>query len=288
MNCKQAKEIPIVSYLKKLGIQPISIRSNKAMFLSLFRSENTASLKVDILKNVWFDHGAGIGGNILDLVMKIHQCDLKQALCILSAKSFSFHQQQPLNKKTERTYEILKIGELKSYALIKYLQERNIKIAIAEKYCVEILYKRNSNSLLENRGNSFFTIGFKNDKDGYETRNSIFKNCLNIKAITTIRNGSSLLNIFEGFIDFLSYLSYMPDKEKEDFIITNSTAMVKSTLDILPNYQTVKTFFDNDTSGLIAAKSIKENCENDFIDESLKYKGYKDVNDYLMGYKRKG
>ena len=78
----------------------------------------------------------------------------------------------------------------------------------------------------------------------------------------------------------------MPQKANEDFIITNSTSLVKNTIEVLPNYTTVKTFFDNDDSGIKATKLIQANCKREFLNESLKFKKYNDVNDYLMAYRR--
>lgn len=116
--------------------------------------------------------------------------------------------------------------------------------------------------------------------------NKRYQNCLVTKAITTINNGSTTLNLFEGFIDFLSYLTLMPSKEKEDFIIINSTSIVHDAIEFLPNYNIVKTFFDNDHTGKKATALIEKNCTKDFENESLKFQKHNDVNDYLMAYNR--
>lgn len=93
--------------------------------------------------------------------------------------------------------------------------------------------------LLKNKKMPFFAIGFENDVGGYETRNKFFKGCQKAKAITTIINGSNTLNLFEGFLDFLSYLMLKPENEKEDFVIINSTSLVEEAIELLPKYKMI-------------------------------------------------
>ena len=50
-------------------------------------------------------------------------------------------------------------------------------------------------------------IGFKNDSGGYELRNPYFKGSSSPKDITTFNNGAKEATVFEGFIDFLSFMA---------------------------------------------------------------------------------
>lgn len=51
MNILEAKQISIVEYLKQLGYQPTKSKCGQYWFKSPFRSERTASFKVDNNKN---------------------------------------------------------------------------------------------------------------------------------------------------------------------------------------------------------------------------------------------
>ena len=43
------------------------------------------SFKVDAVKNVWYDHGIGHGGTLIDLVQAIHQTnDVSRVLAIIT------------------------------------------------------------------------------------------------------------------------------------------------------------------------------------------------------------
>lgn len=295
MNCEKAKNIKLSTVLEKLGAKEKKKNNREIWYSSPFREEKKASLKVDLNKNTWYDFGEGKGGNILDFVMLYFKTDLRGALKRLDSYSFSFPQQKKIKIQTVRTYEIISVEQLHHPLLISYLRERKVDISIARKYCKELRYVINDWGLeddktvkLQNtkRQKPFFTIAFENDRGGYETRNRNYQNCLLIKALTTINNGSSTLNLFEGFIDFLSYLTLMPKREKEDFIIINSTSIVRNAIEFLPKYNTVKTFFDNDPSGKKATALIEKNCTKVFKDESLKFQKHNDVNDYLKAYSR--
>ena len=56
-------------------------------------SERTASFKIHIKNNVWYDHSIGKGGGIIDLVMMLNNYSFSCALSILSKKQY-----KPINK----------------------------------------------------------------------------------------------------------------------------------------------------------------------------------------------
>lgn len=268
MNCNKAKQIDLVNYMKKEGFPPQKIKGNQAWFLSPFRNEKTPSFKVDTIKNIWYDFGEGCGGTIIDFVMKIHQCNAKNALEILSNKSFSFHQQKRFEEKPK--YQILSIQNITNDNLINYLKSRKINPQIAKHFCSEIHYTINHKK--------YFGVGFKNNSNGYEIRNKYVKICLGKKDITHLKFHLEKVRIFEGFMDFLSYK--IIDNSVSDFIILNSVSLVNRVEELLENYKIIETYFDNDTAGNSAIEQIKK-YRTDSKDYRKIYKNYKDINDYL-------
>ncbi len=283
MNCKKAKQISLVSILEKIGAVKKKITEREIWYLNPFSNEKTASFKIDIAKNIWFDFGnLGRGGNVLDFVMLYYQCDLKGALAILDKDfhSFSFHK-QPILKFTgqiKKNYEIESIKPITSYRLISYLKSRSLNIEMVKRYCVEVNYLM--------YGKRRYGLGFFNNEGGYEIRSEYFKGCLGKKAITTILNDSNTVSIFESWSDFLSYLTFKKEIPEEDFIILNSTALIKNTLELLHTYSAVKVFFDNDNSGVAALKLVQENFKNKVINCSVQYSDFNDLNDYLINQKK--
>lgn len=71
MNIEQAKQIPIVEVLDRLGHTPHRQVRDQLWYFSPFRSEATPSFKVNPIANLWYDFGEGRGGDVIDLVMGI-------------------------------------------------------------------------------------------------------------------------------------------------------------------------------------------------------------------------
>lgn len=274
MNCKQAKQIDLVDYIKKEGFTPQKIKGNQVWFLSPFRSEKTPSFKVDTIKNIWYDFGEGYGGTIIDFVMKIHQCNAKNALEILTSKSFSFQQQKRFEEKPK--YQILSVQNITNYNLINYLKSRKINPQIAKHFCSEIHYTFDNHKC-------YYGIGFKNNSNGYEVRNQFFKGCLGNKDVTTFYRNLNTICLFESWSDFLSYLTLKKGMTNESFIILNSTAMVKRISSKINNFKNVKVFFDNDNSGNKAFNILQQKVDrNKLTDCRMHYKNHNDLNEYLI------
>lgn len=290
MNSSQAKKILIVDLLQTLNYKPTKETSREAWYLSPFRSEQKASFKVAKDKNLWYDFGAGEGGTTLDLAQKLfHTPDLSDTLKALdrifqSPTPFSFHQQSDFftgdsDKENtdvlaaERKIQIVGIESLHSKGLFDYLDARRINRDIATYYLKEISFTANERS--------YFALGFVNDKKGYELRNKYYQGCFPPKHFTTIRlshQPTSTVNLFEGFLDFLSYLTYFDLKHpKEDTIVLNSLSFAKSVIEITAKYQNVNLYLDNDKAGKEAV-SLYPNGAN-FADRI--YPNHKDFNDFL-------
>ncbi|KAA6311438.1 DNA primase, partial [termite gut metagenome] len=229
------------------------------------------------------------GGNMLDFVMEQQGIeDISHALQILSGKvarispvnSFSFRRQENLS-----AYEDIRILPLENPLLIQYLRERQINILYAQQVCKEVHFKF--------KDKSYFVIGFENNLGGYELRNKYFQGAISPKGITTIKQGNDSCCIFEGFMDYLSYLTLKqkhnpeyPNIEKQDYIILNSVSNTLKAIDTISGYREKYCYLDNDKAGASAYEEIRNKCGLNVSDRSVHYRGYKDLNDYLCGKKQ--
>jgi len=280
MNTKEAKKIRIIDYLKLIDLFPEKINSSgsKAFFKSPFRNESIASFNLDLNQNIWYDHGTGTGGNIIDLVIKLNKTDVSCALEILSSKNltpFSFQQQN--NTNTNSRIKIIAVENIHSFGLLQYLEKRKISLSVARLYLSEVKYKIASNN------KCYYSLGFKNDKGGYELRNNYFKGSNTPKHYTTISGKfSGQLNIFEGFFDFLSVLElYNATNLKYDTLVLNSVANRNKITEIIKKYKNLNLFLDNDTSGK-ETTCFFQSIHNSIVDYSKKlYPGHGDMNEYL-------
>lgn len=301
MNSKQAKSISIIDLLHNLNCEPTKKLNNDIWFNSPLHTEKTSSFKVDTNKNIWYDHGIGKGGNIIDFVVIYYNCNFSEALSKISSivnnTDNSFLRVQPLkdisnydnyDKKNvivknsnpdntdKKNVGIIKVQNLQNKALINYVNSRGINTDIATKYIKEIYW------INQKSNKSNFGLCFKNDTGGYEIRNSILKLNIGGKSITTIK-GMDLtkVSIFEGFMDYLTALIYFKiDRFKGTVIILNSISLLDRTIPLLKD-KLVYAFLDNDRAGKKALSTIKDNNIN-ILDCSNYYKDYKDFNDLLM------
>ena len=85
MNCEQANQIDLVNYLHSIGHEPAKIRGNDYWYQSPLRDEKEPSFKVNRNKNVWYDHGLGKGGTLVDFTKEYFNYDtISEALQNLS------------------------------------------------------------------------------------------------------------------------------------------------------------------------------------------------------------
>ena len=276
MNCKQFNSISLEEVLVSLGHHPTKQTEKEAWFLNPFSTENQASFKLDKRNNVWYLHSEGIGGNNIDFMMKYLKASVKEVLEWAENQIFSsFHQQNFPNQKLEnlhKNYEIIEVKEIQHPALMEYLRTRKVENQTA--FLKEIHYQMNDKN--------YFGIGFKNNSGGYEIRNKYSKICLGKKDVSTIKNGSGNVKIFEGFFDFLSFknIENFLEKEPSDYIILNSVSMIHNIKNSLENYENIELYFDNDEAGSRAAEMLKNEMEN-VEDCRVLYSDFKDLNEYL-------
>lgn len=274
MRLENIKRISIRAYLGSRGIKPQWERGNRAMYLSPFRQESNPSFSVDFDRNVWYDHGIGEGGSIIDLVARMENCTVAGAISRLEQNNglSAVETRQP--SESSRRIEIRSVSSLEHPALLNYLRDRNIDLAAARKYCQEVRYSIGNKD--------YFAIGFNNDAGGWELRNANFKGSSTPKNITTLKNGSDTVMVFEGFIDFLSYLSLKENPSPSiDTTVLNSVTNLAKAVPFLQSHRTVHAFLDNDEAGRKALEKLRANVpSSEVVDQSVFYRNHKDLNDY--------
>jgi hypothetical protein len=280
MNCQQANQIDLVDYLASLGFKPEKVRQNDFWFLSPNHAENTASFKVNRSKNIWFDHGAGEGGNLVDFAMRYFNCGLTEALNKIESGNIrqSNHIfQKPVSSSIDAVNPILIIRVDQSITdmfLLRYLNRRHIDKSVASNFCNQVLY--------ENAGKRFTAIGFKNNCGGYELRSENFKGSSTPKYVTWFNNLADNISVFEGFFDFLTWRSLtMPQQARStNILVLNSLSFFTRSLLLQEKYQRIHLFLDNDSAGRKCIQEIQKRNPGKVVDESRVYKDFKDLNEW--------
>ncbi|QUB42982.1 toprim domain-containing protein [Porphyromonas sp. oral taxon 275] len=279
MQLHDIKQIPIVDYLAQTGYKPKLIKGVNYWYCSPLRTELTPSFKVNAERNQWYDFGTGDHGDIIDLVCALQHCSTAEAMRslsrlkeTLSAESFSFGGIIPVRSQAP-SMELISVQAVMHPKLLLYLSERGLQRSDVSPFLSEVYYRVSEKC--------FFALGFPNDAGGWELRNPYFKGCFAPKAITTIKGTDShKLQLFEGFMDFLSWRKLHPEGQA-DSIMLNSLTLLPKLIPSLHPYAIIETFLDNDEAGDQATKQL--------IDAGLPvkdiracYAPYKDINEYLI------
>ena len=275
MEIQHIKQISISDYLQQQGYAPARVQGIHYWYYSPLRNERTPSFKVNTERNQWYDFGSGEHGDIIDLVCALHRCTISESIRLLSGAKQVAHQEFSFGgerKISERKLEILSAQPLSNPYLLRYLAARAIPLPVASAYCSEVLF--------QNMKRTYYAIGFINDALGWEIRNMYFKGCVAPKAITTIKRGTDRLQIFEGFMDFLSWQTLNPSLAC-DTIILNSLALLPRIQEKIKSYKQVESFLDNDDAGRKSFEVLKQFYPQ-IIDGSVRYRTHKDINEWLV------
>ena len=283
------KRYSIVEYLERKGIKPVRRTPAYALYRSPLRAETQPSFKVDTEKNLWIDYGEGRGGSIIDLCMRMEGCTLSEAIRHLgrnapddtaysSRNDFAPNNFQP-SMAANGARRLIEISDTLPPHLQEYLTKvRCIDLEKARPFLKCISY--------EVRGRRYQAIGFANQSGGYELRDdNTFKGTIAPKDITPIftdkiTDKMQPICVFEGFIDFLSFLS-MKEKITSVCLVLNSVSNVAKAIRHLNDRHLthIRAFLDNDEAGRRAVQDfIKAGFHVE--DMNIHYKDFKDLNDF--------
>lgn len=279
------KRYSIVEYLERKGIKPVRKTPTYAMYRSPLREETHPSFKVDTEKNLWIDYGEGRGGSIIDFCMRMEGCTLSEAIRRLgqnasdngtysSRNGFAPNNSHPV-MAVNGARRLIEISDTLPPHFQEYLTKvRCINLEKAMPFLKCISY--------EVRGRRYQAIGFTNLSSGYELRDDkTFKGTIAPKDITPIfTDRAEPVCIFEGFMDFLSFLS-MKEEITNHCLVMNSVSNVARTIRYLNDRHLthIRAFLDNDEAGRRAVQDfIKAGFHVE--DMNIHYKDFKDLNEY--------
>ena len=289
-NLSAIRRYPITAYLESKGITPVRWLASYAMYRSPLRDEHHPSFKVDTEKNLWIDYAEGCGGSIIDLYMRLEGCTLPEAIRCLGQMIFGrtksdYPRTEAHRHTAERTdggRKLIGISDDLPPHLQEYLtKERCIDLGRAQPFLRCVRY--------EVRGRKYEVIGFANASGGYELRGTgLFKGTLAPKDITPIfPDGRQPVCLFEGFMDFLSFLS-MKEKVDSHCLVMNSVASVGRCICYLreQHITALRAFLDNDDAGKRTLSAVID-AGFQVEDMSVHYRGCKDLNEFHVSRVRR-
>ena len=287
------QSISIVEIMAHMGK---NLYNQKGLYYSPFRDESNPSFHIDAVNNRWYDFGTYEGGGLFEFVCKIAGITRGEVYDWLA----SFRNMIPESEYKEVIEKAKKfkpsriIVDSASHTftrrkLVEYAQARAVSKEILERYCEEVIYHIDSYPQKQ-----YFAIGFKNNDGGYVLRSSLTKKCTS-SAMTTLspegnltdKVGSDKVVVFEGFMDFLSWISSVQQETPQyDCCILNSVSNIEKALPWITAHKNIAAFMDNDEAGRNTLQKIIENVPEDagkvcVYDMAKLYEGYNDLNEKL-------
>lgn len=274
----------LVDLLIKDGFKPF-YKGDKVWFLSPLHNERSPSFCVDRESGKWQDFGLFPSSDPyksnIDFIELFKNVTKSEAIKILLEEDIELH--APTERDPRPYYEIASVDEITSGTLIRYIKSRRISVEMAKKYCVQLMVKWPRSA---NPDKPFKLIGFKNNDGGYEVRMEYsfanIKSTLTPNSITTIKGGNREL-IFEGFFNFLSYLTIFGDTDRTVYVL-NSAGNFKH-VPVLINSE----YWGDNGSYYNKAKrrwvypgdELLKNLKGRVDDMRYRYRPFEDLNDYL-------
>jgi hypothetical protein len=301
MSIKDAKSIPLDEFLKRLGFEPDRQRNAEFWYRSPFRNENTASFKLSPDRMAWYDHGEGVGGNIIDLAFRLNgQEVVSEALQFIektigSGYSIPIIRQELPRVPVEPVYTVTSVNEFQVYKgrvfspAAAYLSSRGIEPNVMCPYLrnISFFHKDYPNRALHG-------FGIQNNNGGFEirqqSRGAWLKSSVGHKGFTHFPadRPEAPWFTFEGMPDFGTFLSLdKPEKGTYHYLILNSTAMTDQAIEYLKQ-QSAGTLIQCPQKG--DAGEISKQKLFDFVNENgwsggdieYRYEGYGDYNEGHM------
>ena len=290
---KTLQSISIVEIMAHMGK---NLYNKKGLYYSPFRDESTPSFHIDVATNRWYDFGTSEGGGLFEFVCRIAGITrgevydwLASFRSMIPESEYKAVIEKAKKVKPSRIIVDSTSHDFTRRKLVEYAQSRAVTKEILERYCEEVLYHIDVYPQRQ-----YFAIGFKNNDGGYVLRSSLTKKCTS-SAMTTLDPEGSLTTevagdkvlVFEGFMDFLSWISSVKQKTPQyDCCILNSVSNIEKALPWITAHKNIAAFMDNDEAGRNTLQKIIENVPDDagkvcVYDMAKLYEGYNDLNEKL-------
>jgi hypothetical protein len=282
--------VSLVEFLTKLGYEPSSKKSGQErFFLSPIRdSDSDPSFSVNDNKGLWYDHGSGQGGNVIDLGMLVFKTNSIPEVVAEIEKLYNGHTSSSFSQRdlSPRVYvpkhEIVNIKDVgNNTAITDYIASRGVlKAALASNLLKEVYYDHIDDKGYKKR---YFGVGWQNVSEGYDVRSKYGKICIAKKDLLFQGGSNYRVSIFEGMFNYLSALEKDPSLINNNLIVLNSLSMVGRAITLIKASSSIRDidlYFDNGSGGKKMTAEFQKQLP-EAIDRSYLYQGYDDYNDML-------
>lgn len=251
------EQVSLTGLLARLGFQPVRGAGREIMYRNvLHQDRKKPSLCVNDNLGVWYDHGTGKGGNVIDFGLafwpglgmkdvcgKVYEV-MQQA--VPATVSLLNHTRRKRRKTLVQPYfKIDKVCELgKTPSIRQYLERRGIWQE-AQGILQEVHY-HSVHSKLQPR--QFAAAGHRNDAGSWQVRNKYFKGCLGNKGLTLLPGDTRRLCVFKDMFDYLSW-KHEHQELSDSALIINSYSLLPAAIKMATRYPHLNVYFDHTPEG---------------------------------------
>jgi hypothetical protein len=279
------EQVTVAGLLARLGYQPAKGGGQEKVYHSMLREgDRTPSFSVNDALGVWYDHGTGKGGNVIDFGLAywpdLTFKDVMQKIWEVAQQAvpdipFSF---QPAGRRRRALklphYQVEEVKPSINNPLIKHYLENRGVLHLAKGRLQEVYYCVEDE---KHQRKHFFAAGHQNELGGWEVRNKYFKGCLGKKALTILSGDQRRVVLFEGYFDYLSWLHEHPE-DKAAILILNSLSLLEAAMKVAMRFPQIDCYFDHDKPGRQATRTLLKAVPY-ASDRSAAYSDYHDFND---------
>lgn len=269
--------ISLVDFLSRIGIFPIEKQCGEYLYLSPFRSEKKPSFSVNEKKNCWYDFGVvgnrdyGLIGFIKKYYNLTEFVDCKNIL--LEVMDLPSQDIKCVHRERKVVLKLIREGAIEHPDVISYIKSRKISLTTSRRYFKQCTY--------EFYGKERLGLSYVNVSGGIEILSiDGMKSVIGSKSFN-IFSGSDTVAIFEGMIDYLTFLK-LTNKRKsaKTVIVLNSVNNIQKAIKVINPLSICHLYLDNDKAGYECRDFMfsRFSC----TDHAREYELYNDLNDMIL------
>ncbi|WP_138485387.1 hypothetical protein [Dyadobacter bucti] len=295
MKISDAKNIPIDDFLESLGHACTKEVGGRKWYKRPYGNENTASFVLSVDKNAWYDHGEGVGGNILDLAIKYANiAGISEALKFIENTVGSGYIIPTIRQELKAMepelpyYDLIGATDFNIYSggalsrNAQYLNSRGIDPKAAAPYLKDIRFVARASSK-----KSYSGLGMQNNSGGFEVRRAgdwakTSVGSKDVSAFFADRDHAPWL-AFYSMIDFCSFITIdQPPIGTYNYLVINGDGLVGKAQEFIRNIPvgTMIHYPHRDISGQKAFHKLLDYMTTlgwSGADRAHLYEGFKDL-----------
>ncbi|MGJ1432943.1 hypothetical protein ACR79M_15325 [Sphingobacterium spiritivorum] len=255
-NTPSNEPLTLVTLLKALGHEPVSINGDEFQYASVFgkRTNNKVVLTVNQQFKSWFDSSLGKGGNLMDFARTYwpHLSPERIEEKLREIQLQSAKKDRPLRKRKATKipdYHVARTRPLGyNNEVTDFLMESGLW-ELADLNIREVYYY-----VIDQKGNrkDFCAAGWMNENGGWEVRAQNYTGCIGTKGMTFISASETVLAIFPEYVD---YLKRRNDKHLHyaSVLILNHPDFLSAALKRASHFEKVLLYIDETRNGYQSA-----------------------------------